>query len=191
MYILFIYRGIRGIKYRGIIYGGIIYRGIIYRGIIYRGIIYRGIKYRGNIYGGIIYRGIIYRGIIYRGIIYRGIIYRGIIYRGIIYRSIISRGIIYRGIIYMGIIDKGIQGYTRKSYYFQIYIVAEFSNLITSLKSIFIINRSAMAKFRCGIAPINIEIGRYYGISANKRFCHLCSDVVEDEIVASELKDPI
>ena len=53
--------------------------------------------------------------------------------------------------------------------------------------------RSAMAKFRCGIAPINIEIGRYYGISANKRFCHLCSDVVEDEIhvVASELKDPI
>ena len=39
-----------------------------------------------------------------------------------------------------------------------------------------------MAKFRCGIAPINIEIGRYYGISANERFCHFCSDEVEDEI---------
>ena len=42
--------------------------------------------------------------------------------------------------------------------------------------------RSAMAKFRCGIAPINIEIGRYYGISANERFCYFCSDEVEDEI---------
>ena len=41
---------------------------------------------------------------------------------------------------------------------------------------------SAMAKFRCGIAPINIEIGRNYGISANERFCHFCSDEVEDEI---------
>ena len=39
-----------------------------------------------------------------------------------------------------------------------------------------------MAKFRCGIAPSNIEIGRYYGISANERFCHFCSDEVEDEI---------
>ena len=42
--------------------------------------------------------------------------------------------------------------------------------------------RSAIAKFRCGIAPINIEIGRYYGISVNKRFCHFCSDEVENEI---------
>ena len=33
--------------------------------------------------------------------------------------------------------------------------------------------RSAMAKFRCGIAPSNIEIGRYYGISANERFCSM------------------
>ena len=36
--------------------------------------------------------------------------------------------------------------------------------------------------FRCGIAPIIMEIGRYYGISANKRFFHFCSDEVEDEI---------
>ena len=47
--------------------------------------------------------------------------------------------------------------------------------------------RSEMAKFRCDIAPINIEIGRYYGISANERFCHFCSDVVEDKNTCASL----
>ena len=36
--------------------------------------------------------------------------------------------------------------------------------------------RSAMARFRCGIAPINIELGRYVNVPADQRFCHFCID---------------
>ena len=41
--------------------------------------------------------------------------------------------------------------------------------------------RSAMSRFRCGVAPINLEIGRFFNIPANERFCNVCPDQVEDE----------
>ena len=41
--------------------------------------------------------------------------------------------------------------------------------------------RSAMSRFRCGVAPINLEIGRFFNIPANERFCNFCSGQVEDE----------
>ena len=39
-----------------------------------------------------------------------------------------------------------------------------------------------MALFRCGTAPINIELGRYIGVPADQRFCIYCVNSVEDEI---------
>ena len=42
--------------------------------------------------------------------------------------------------------------------------------------------RSSMAKFRAGVAPINIELGRFLGIPAMDRMCNLCDDKVEDEL---------
>ena len=41
--------------------------------------------------------------------------------------------------------------------------------------------RSALAKFRCGIAPLKIETGRYQGLLHSERFCFKCMDKVEDE----------
>ena len=41
--------------------------------------------------------------------------------------------------------------------------------------------RSAMSRFRCGVAPITLEIGRFFNIPANERFSNFCSDQVEDE----------
>ena len=41
--------------------------------------------------------------------------------------------------------------------------------------------RSAMARFRCGIAPINIELGLYVNVPADQRFCHFCDNCIEDE----------
>ena len=37
-----------------------------------------------------------------------------------------------------------------------------------------------MAKFRCGVAPIKIETGRYENLSINERKCFAC-DAVESE----------
>ena len=37
--------------------------------------------------------------------------------------------------------------------------------------------RSALAKFRCGVAPIQLEIGRFIGKAENERLCPLCSTV--------------
>ncbi len=42
-------------------------------------------------------------------------------------------------------------------------------------------SRSALAKFRCGVAPINIEIGRYTGTPEEQRICPTCNICVEDE----------
>ena len=42
-------------------------------------------------------------------------------------------------------------------------------------------NRSALAKFRCGVAPLNIEIGRYTGTPEAQRICPTCNTGVEDE----------
>ena len=38
-----------------------------------------------------------------------------------------------------------------------------------------------MSRFRCGVAPINLEIGRFFNIPAKERFCNFCPDHVEDQ----------
>ena len=42
--------------------------------------------------------------------------------------------------------------------------------------------RSAYAKFRCGTAPISIELGRYEGLPENERTCPFCINVIENEV---------
>ena len=42
-------------------------------------------------------------------------------------------------------------------------------------------HRAAFAKFRCGVAPIRIETGRFENLDVNQRPCLFCN-VVEDEI---------
>ena len=41
-------------------------------------------------------------------------------------------------------------------------------------------HRAAFAKFRCGVAPIRIETGRFENLDLSQRLCHFCN-VVEDE----------
>ena len=43
-------------------------------------------------------------------------------------------------------------------------------------------HRSTFAKFRCGILPLNLEVGRYRGIKVEDRICPLCKNGVETEI---------
>ena len=42
-------------------------------------------------------------------------------------------------------------------------------------------HRSALAKFRCGVAPLRLETGRYEGLDVNQRICPICKSSVEDE----------
>ena len=42
-------------------------------------------------------------------------------------------------------------------------------------------HRSAYAKFRCGVAPIRIETGRYERLNYNDRTCFNCTDKTENE----------
>ncbi len=42
--------------------------------------------------------------------------------------------------------------------------------------------RSALAKFRCGVAPLRLETGRYENIELGNRTCFHCKNIVEDEI---------
>ena len=42
-------------------------------------------------------------------------------------------------------------------------------------------HKSAMAKFRTGVAPLRIETGRYEGLPETERTCTFCKDTVEDE----------
>ncbi len=42
--------------------------------------------------------------------------------------------------------------------------------------------RSTFAKFRCGILPIQIELGRFRGQKVEDRICPLCTTAVESEI---------
>ncbi|MEW8544936.1 MAG: reverse transcriptase family protein, partial [Candidatus Thiodiazotropha sp.] len=42
--------------------------------------------------------------------------------------------------------------------------------------------RSAMAKFRCGVAPLRIETGRFERLPVEQRLCFHCSGHVEDEL---------
>ena len=53
-------------------------------------------------------------------------------------------------------------------------------NYVLRLMSRF--HRSTFAKFRCGILPLNLEVGRYRGIKAENRICPLCKNGVETEI---------
>jgi len=41
--------------------------------------------------------------------------------------------------------------------------------------------KSAQAKFRCGVAPLIIETGRFDGIPANERYCFHCVTCIENE----------
>ena len=43
-------------------------------------------------------------------------------------------------------------------------------------------HRSAFAKFRCGVAPLKIETGRYENRPIENRTCPFCCNIVEDEI---------
>ena len=42
-------------------------------------------------------------------------------------------------------------------------------------------HRSAFAKFKCGVAPLRIETGRFENLRIEERICCLCSDLIEDE----------
>ena len=42
-------------------------------------------------------------------------------------------------------------------------------------------HRSSFSKFRCGVAPIRIETGRYENLREEDRLCPFCKNVVEDE----------
>ena len=42
-------------------------------------------------------------------------------------------------------------------------------------------DRSAFAKFRCGVAPIRLETGWYENIKLEERCCFNCSNLIEDE----------
>ena len=50
--------------------------------------------------------------------------------------------------------------------------VEDYCKMLLPLK-----NRSSFAKFRCGVAPIRIETGRYEGLSVEERICPFCSDI--------------
>ena len=41
--------------------------------------------------------------------------------------------------------------------------------------------RRAFAKFRCGVAPLRIETGRYENKELNERVCFICNNEIEDE----------
>ena len=44
--------------------------------------------------------------------------------------------------------------------------------------------RSSLAKFRCGVAPLRLETGRYENLAITDRICRSCTDsaIVEDEV---------
>jgi len=42
-------------------------------------------------------------------------------------------------------------------------------------------HRSALAKFRCGVAPLKLETGRYANLPISERVCFNCINQVEDE----------
>ncbi len=42
-------------------------------------------------------------------------------------------------------------------------------------------HRSSLAKFRCGVAPLRIETGRFENVPLQARTCFNCTDTIEDE----------
>lgn len=59
----------------------------------------------------------------------------------------------------------------KKSFYTEFYVSGFLSHA----------QRSALAQFRCGIAPLRIETGRYEGIPLENRTCFNCVHCVESE----------
>ena len=58
------------------------------------------------------------------------------------------------------------------------YTSEEYCKLILPLS-----HRSALAKFRCGVAPIRLETGRYEHLPVEQRKCIFCSsNVIETEM---------
>ena len=43
-------------------------------------------------------------------------------------------------------------------------------------------HRSLFAQFRCGILPLQIEVGRFRNLQLHERICPICNSDVEDEI---------
>ena len=41
--------------------------------------------------------------------------------------------------------------------------------------------RSAYARFRCGVAPLRLETGRYERLPEDQRLCFSCPDSIENE----------
>ena len=71
---------------------------------------------------------------------------------------------------------KGRNKLRRYCTYKQIFCVEKYCLLIMPPK-----HRSALSKFRCGVAPIRIETGRYENLKENERVCPFCN-CIEDEI---------
>ena len=42
--------------------------------------------------------------------------------------------------------------------------------------------RSIFARFRCGVLPLQIEVGRFRGQNVNERICQVCKAAVKSEI---------
>ena len=42
-------------------------------------------------------------------------------------------------------------------------------------------HRSALSKFRCCVAPLKLETGRYENIAPEQRLCFNCKNIVENE----------
>jgi hypothetical protein len=49
-------------------------------------------------------------------------------------------------------------------------------------------HRAAFAKFRCGVAPLRIETGRYEGLTLENRTCPFCNAIESEEHVLLECK---
>ncbi|XP_053402804.1 uncharacterized protein LOC128558049 [Mercenaria mercenaria] len=56
------------------------------------------------------------------------------------------------------------------------FIVEDYCKIILPRK-----HMSALCKFRCGVAPIRIESGRYENLQVENRICPFCPNIVEDE----------
>ena len=44
-------------------------------------------------------------------------------------------------------------------------------------------HRAALAKFRCGVAPLRLETGRYEGLTIAERLCPFCNCIESEEHV--------
>ena len=74
----------------------------------------------------------------------------------------------------------------------QNYIVENYCKIILPIR-----HRAAFSKFRCGVAPIRIETGRYEGLPEEARLCPFCN-ILENEMhvvmncrVYDDLREPL